>query len=209
MYIIDKNKDFYDYFSHIYGEDKRITFDRRGSIVITDEMIATASNEYSNVFYPKDKNFVLLEVGNVQYLIKCFNLIFKDYPKSLIYNKYISSSMEIVRIFKDNKHYYNSPISIRGVNIHKIWSWKKGYTPNFEGSYKEVVEKTYKKSIDLPILSKTQLTSILDGKEIWIELQTYFSSLGNDKDVDIKMTDVDKAVNHGFDKKTSFRHPIK
>ena len=50
---------------------------------------------------------------------------------------------------------------------------------------------------------------MLDPKETWIELQTYFSSLGNDKDIDLHLTDVEKAVNHGFDKKTSFRNPIK
>ena len=39
MYILDKNTDYYDYFSHIYGEDKSITFDRRGSAIIKDEML--------------------------------------------------------------------------------------------------------------------------------------------------------------------------
>lgn len=200
MYIIDKNKDFYDYFSHIYGEDKSITFDRRGSVICNDVMFTELPWRWSP-FRFKDTAFVLLEIGNVQRLIKLYDFIIKK-------DEIISCSMEVVRIFKDNKHYFKGPISIRGVDIHGIWSWKKGYVDNFNGSYKEVINETYK-SIKLPILAETQLTSMLDAKEIWIDLQTYFSSLGNDKDIELKMTDVEKAVNHGFDKKTSFRHPIK
>lgn len=39
MLIIDKNNDFYDHISYIYGVDKKVVFDRRGSSLITDEDI--------------------------------------------------------------------------------------------------------------------------------------------------------------------------
>ena len=39
MLIIDRNKDFYDHFSHIYGVDNKVVFDRRGSTRINDERL--------------------------------------------------------------------------------------------------------------------------------------------------------------------------
>jgi len=60
-----------------------------------------------------------------------------------------------------------------------------------------------------PILRETKLTSLLDPQEIWVNLDNYLSSLNNDKDVSIPMTEEEKAEVHGFDRKTSFRNPIK
>lgn len=204
MYIIDKNKDFYDYLSHIYGVDKSITFDRRGSVNVDDLMIADKSMNYPNI-QSNSKTFVLLEVGYVQHLIKLFDFVIDEG----MYERVISCSMELVRTFKDFKHYYDSPISIRGVDVAYNWTYFKPRSYRFDRPFNEVVRRVYDKSIDLPILKGTQVTSMLDAKEVWIELQTYLSSLGNDKDVDLHMTDVEKAVNHGFDKKTSFRNPIR
>ena len=122
MYIIDKNKDFYDYLSHIYGVDKVITFDRRGSVIIDDEIIANYSQKHCPSFREKDENFVILEVGMIQYLIKVFNFKTKE-----IFNiaEFVSCSMEIVKIFNDNKHRFNTPISIRGVNLNYKIRWLK------------------------------------------------------------------------------------
>jgi hypothetical protein len=58
-------------------------------------------------------------------------------------------------------------------------------------------------------LKNTIITRIIDPFVIWKELSNYISSKNNDKDIDIKMTDEERAINHGFDKKYSFRHPIK
>lgn len=212
MQILDKNKDYYDYFSHIYGADKSITFDRRGSFIITDEIIFSLSQEsHRKMYYNSDffdsHFYILLETGNVQYLIKCFN--FKFITKNVLIDKFDSCSMELINTFKENKHYFELPISIRYADVNTHYKHKIGYVPILKGSYQQVIYKASNLSIDLPILKDSQLTSMIDAKEIWIELQNYISSLDNDKDITIQMTDVEKAVNHGFDKKTSFRNPIK
>jgi len=205
MYIIDKNKDYYDYFSNIYGVDKGIIFDRRGSVVLDDSLITgmlSAPRLHSPIL------FILLEIGNVQHIIKLHNFTFGSVPNMPLPG-ITSSTMQLVRTFKDHKHYFNSPISIREVNISYHWDYGEPRVYQLDRSYEEVIARVDSKSIDLPILGGTQITSLLDAKEVWIELQTYFSSLKNDKDIDLHLTDVEKAVNHGFDKKTSFRNPIK
>ena len=201
MYIIDKNKDYYDYFSHIYGVDKGITFDRRGSLPIDDAMISDILGD--STF------FILLEIGNVQHLIELYDFVLSTYPRDILHEKVISYNMKLVRTFREHKHHFDSPISIRGVNVGYHWGFGHPNVYHFDRPYGEAITRYSEKSINLPILGNTQITSLLDAQEIWIELQTYFSSLQNDKDVDLHMTDVEKAINHGFDKKTSFRNPIK
>lgn len=214
MYIIDKNKDYYDFHSHIYGVDKTVTFDRRGSIIITNDNLIRLSCRYGwqyDRLHKDDKNFIILEVGNVQYLIILFDFIVKDNPDH--YTKLVFCSMQIIKIFRHNRHFFDKPISIKGVNFDWRWSYKKGNLFNkkykIENSIEEVIKRVFESEIELPILAKTDITSLIDGKEIWIELQSYIASLNNDKDISIPMTDVEKAEIHGFDKKTSFRNPIK
>jgi len=207
MYIIDKNKDFYDYLSYIYGVDKHVTFDRRGSTLISDENIVNVADIKS--YYKK--GFCILEIGNIQYLIKIFNIKIKHVEVEL--DIFVSCKMKIMYTFKNNVHYYKSPISIRGVEVKWIYDWKRKNGSFMKhilsDNYKDTITKVFENNIELPILAGTQLTKILNKDVIWKELQNYLSSLKNDENKSTKLTDVEKAVNHGFDKKTSFRHPIK
>lgn len=214
MYIIDKNKDFYDYYSHIYGVDKKVVYDRRGSNIIDDETIARLSEHYNPISGEKSIRFVLLEIGFTQYLIKLFNFQLEDTPYS--YKKIIDYDIECVNTFKDFKHRFSTPVSIRGVKIGYLlnWGWwnngaKNKYKYITDGSYDQVVVGVFDNEIKNPILGNTKFTSFLDPHDVWVELQTYISSLDNDVDCSTEMNDVDRAEIHGFDKKTSFRNPIK
>lgn len=200
MYILDKNKDYYDYFSNIYGSDKNITFDRRGSIIITDETVVRIYN------YDKHEGqFFILEIGNVQYLIRLYDLVLKKADR--LYSTievFDSVKMEIKNIFRNNKNIFGFPISIRSVNIpNRSYHYNKK-TGEFKTDYTEycVTDTTI---INLPILANTQLTRLIDPEEIWKELSNYISSLKNDKD-SVFVPDIQKVVNHGFDKKESFRN---
>lgn len=210
MYIIDKHKDYYDYLSNIYGVDKRIVFDRRKSIPVTDEILIKLTDIFQWKNYQKKTIFLLLEIGFKQYVIQIDNVKFaKDYWNSEYYS---SSSMKIVHLFDNNIHYFDSPMSIRQIKIKSIWNWKKNGMETqyiFSSNFNETVKSIFRDSIANPILKDTQITSLIEPFEIWRELQTYISSLKNDKNIDLPMTDIEKAEIHGFDKKTSFRNPIK
>ena len=217
MYIIDKNKDYYDHYSYIYGVDKTVVFNRKDSIVLNDAILVDMSYLYNlRANYKEAVGFLLLEIGTMQYLIKVDKIVLKKI-REFINTGYvfISCRMQIIREFKDNKHYYKTPISIRGVEINDNRSWyQRRKSENLiyknEGlTCKDVINRIIREPIELPILADTQITSLLDGDIVWKELQNYVSSLNNDIDVSLPTTDVNKAINHGFDKKTSFRHPIK
>lgn len=214
MYIIDKNKDYYDYLSHIYGVDKKVVYDRRKSVIITDETLCKKINSIS--FSYRKESFIILEIGFTQYLIRCFNVYYTGSfdPKLNIYPEFVECDLEIKRVFKDKKHHYSTPMSINYVELKYNYSWKNWRSwenkthYNFEDSYTELIKNIIDKDIKNPILKDTQITSLINPEEIWIELQNYISSLNNDKDIDLNLTDKEKAEIHGFDKK-SFRNPIK
>ena len=220
MYIIDKNSDYYDYYSHIYGVDKKVVYDRRGSTIVQDDQeLVQLSNIYHDEYLPplhssrfikRDPiTYLLLEIGYVQYLIQLdnFEVVEEEYTTFPSDIKY-TFNCDIVREFKDNKHHFNHPVSIRGVALEYYW---KGMNRKYKlnESFEEAIARISNNSIDNPILANTFITKLLDSETIWKELQNYISSLNNDKDSGTIMSDVERAEIHGFDRKTSFRNPIK
>ena len=218
MYIIDKNKDYYDYLSspHIYGTDKRIVFDRRGSTATTDEsLVKLVYSPYTSSF-KKRGYFFLLEIGFEQHIIEVVDIKFRE--EWMRTDELISCSFKKVYKFSNHKptHLYeNLPMSIREVELDYVWG-NKGrefkYTFDKTGSYSfsDIIRATSDNQIvKLPLLKETSLTSLFTPEDIWRALQTYLSSLNNDQDKETDLTDVERAEKHGFDRVTSFRNPIK
>jgi hypothetical protein len=224
MYIIDKNKDYYDYLKGIYGIDKTITYDRRGSVVLSEfSLLNQLSNAYTlakelhNLI--STKHFVL-EIGTVQYIFQTKITYKKD--KFGINDAYIpvSGKYKIIGILKEHQHYFDKEISIvpfrlNFLNNHYYWDY--WYYRNKNKEEKEIEIKTWSEVTDIqtdkiivnPILTNTSIASFIPPMDIWIELNNYISSKYNDKIIEIVNTDKDKVINHGFDTKSSFRHPVK
>jgi len=218
MLIIDRNKDFYDYQSNIYGVDKTVVYDRRESIPVCDmRLVEMAFDRTQNDLYDnfKDKRvrmshtaFLLLEIGFVQYAIKVTDVQF-DKAWDAHFPTLVSCKFEIVKTYNEQRHIFAVPVSIHHLHV-------KGYMGHRTFIYQfptlddiaKVEECEYYDYILNPILAKSSLTALFSAFDVWRDIQTYISSLGNDKNVDIKMTDVGKAETHGFDK-NSFRNPIK
>ena len=57
------------------------------------------------------------------------------------------------------------------------------------------------------ILKNIGIPAMISPEKIYYGMETYLFSLKNDKDCESTgLTDCEKIVNHGFDKKTSFRN---
>lgn len=212
MLIIDKYKDYYDHFSHIYGIDKKVVYDRRNSFPLTTHNILERNKNRGRWYYDK-RHFFILEVGFAQYLFAINGLYIKQKLDTIYYKPEIldCESITLEHTFRENKHYFEKEITFVLCDIKFDFRWKKhkkvkNYVFN---TLKEAIEFEENTEISNPILKDTAITSLIEPFEIWAEVSNYISSLNNDKEVDIKLTDVDKAINHGFDKKSSFRHPIK
>ena len=214
MYILDKNKDYYDYLAKLYGVDKTITYDHRGSITLTEltflKKIAPSYDEYENKHYFEDnkkKYLFIVEVGTTQYLFKMYDIHYK--LEMNIYSP-CSCKYELLRIFKDNKHYYEKEITIVPVSRNRYYigyNWRDWNNEKVV-SFLELRELLDRR-ISNPILKDTVIPAHIKDVEVWKDLSNYISSKYNDKTITIKNSDVSKLQNHGFDKVTSFRHPIR
>lgn len=226
MYIVDRNQDFYDHYSYVYGVDKSVIYDRRDSTRLTNDMVCEMSlprvgAKRIGTYY----GLVFVEIGTVQYIVRIGGIEFRESEKYRLVELYSGNAQpEIVRTFNEHRHVFGAPVSIRYVLLQVPFCW---WLRDSEEGRKErrKKERNFYESITLdealqgtknideidivnnPIFANTFLTSVLDGDSVWKELQNYISSIDNDKDVSIAMTDKDKAEIHGFDKH-SFRHPV-
>lgn len=219
MFIIDKNKDYYDYLSHIYGVDKKVTFDRRGSVVLEDtsQLLLTLFDgrdidgvvKKKKIFWDRDyKLYFILETGSVQYLFSVDNVEETKSDDIHFSVRITKVDVDLVHVFKENKNFFGSPLSLRKVRVEQSYAWKERKYRTIITDFKSTV-KPSDKEIKLPIFSNTKIPAIIPAMDIWQNISTYISSLKTEKDVDIPLTDKDKLINHGFDTKTSFRHPVK
>jgi hypothetical protein len=207
MYLIDKNKDYYDYLSGIYGVDKCITYDRRGSIPLTKESFLKLISPYYTKYNNDHGSFFVLEVGYFQYLFQG-DIQYRPINPYMAMEPY-KGVFKLWQVFDEQKHYYEKEITIIPVTIKWPGSpnsrKKRNYIDTF--SFSELRRSSEK--ISNPILINTPIPSLIDPFDIWSNVSNYISSKYNDKTIDIYNTDTEKIINHGFDKKISFRHPIK
>ena len=201
MRIIDKNKDFYDYFQDY---DSDIVFDRRGSHILTNEELNfwQLYNRYNNF---EDK-YLLLQIGYTNWLIlaKPTN-IDKDTYGYFTVNDF---SLELLDMWKD----YNKSVDFKFGEIKTYYTIEYITSKKFNhktaliddiklGNFEYKNNLTEKSPI---ILNKTKLPSILNAQEVYLAIEEWLSHKKDDI-VHDSMTDKEKIVSHGFDTKSSFR----
>ena len=200
MRIIDKNRDFYDYFQEY---DSDIVFDRRGSRIITNEELNfwQLYNRYNNF----ENKYLLLQIGYTNWLIlaKPTN-IDKDTYGYFIVNDF---SLELVEMWKD----YNKSVDFKFGNIKTFYTLEYLTSKKFHkkaliddiklGNFEYKNNLAEKSPI---ILNKTKLPSILNAQDVYLAIEEWLSHKKDDIVHDF-MTDKEKIVSHGFDTKSSFR----
>lgn len=206
MRIIDKNKDFYDYFQ-VYDDD--IVFDRRGSYILTNQDICDLWCAYDKNF---DDKYLLLQVGYSYWLILAKII---EFGKNNGWKVCTDYSLELVEHWKDYNHF--DSLHFGAVDKHfsaeylfsKKWDWKSNLIDEIKrGNYeykKDFTVNTYSKINDIKLVfCKTKIPSVVMANDLYNAFDEYFSHLKDDVKVD-NMTDIEKVESHGFDKKTSFR----
>jgi len=204
MKIIDKGsrKDFYDYIGYQFADDTN-TFDRRKAYQLSKDELA--SYETSIIHRTNDSLYVLC-IGYTKFLFKVL-----DAKSSVAESNY---RLELIDVWKDYTSRYF--MSLKTPNFSWMVRAKKS------GKFESEVELIKKNQVELDdfrrsfgynednglVLKGAGFASILDPETVYYALDEYYSSLKNEaesresKDLD----DVGKAINHGFDKKTSFRN---
>ena len=213
MKIIDKYKDYYDYFQGIY-RDYSIVFDRRNSVILTDKDICNQFPYISRWEKEFKDIHLLLQVGYSNWLIQCHVTETKFEPTGTI--KPSDYSLELVEDWKD----YNYSYPLRFGRVDKNYSIEHMMSKKFDVNSKlldDIKHNFYEiKHIDSHstyqddnfityfIFKDTKIPSIVDAFTLYQSFEEYFSHLKDDVNCD-NMTDEEKIESHGFDKEYSFR----
>jgi hypothetical protein len=219
MRILDKYKDYYDHIVGEYGIDNTIFYDRRGSKKLTQHNIIKLFKDAHEVRfdcgihetkkYPNPKIYGIVEAGYYQYLIRVVDVICKPYTyiendQEHWKHKY-DGKVELMYVFNEHKHYFKTPLSVCGVTTKGHFSdFEKVIKSNKMLFFDNEIELDKRYVIENPILIGTRIPAIIDPHLIYINIFDYISSKADFEIVDTR-GDVAKAVDHGFDKKTSFR----
>lgn len=223
MQIIDKLKDYYDYYQNIYI-DKTLTFDRRGSYYLSDQLML---NYFKDRWDKKvfKQMYWLLQAGYDNWLIKAYDPVYTEgnWPLGITIE---DCKTKLVRHWKNYDHCNLLKLTVpTRKGYDEVWDYAL-YGP-CHGSYNEekvtdeLVNDINRNNCDFlnfrdwynrnavdaghyPILGGTRIPSLVDAFDLYQAIETYFSHQKDEKVTD-NQTDIEKVVSHGFDKRSSFR----
>ena len=204
MQILDKNKDFYDFYQNIYI-DKTYTFDRRKSVYFHKE-------EWNDIFFNSARDYIyyVLQVGYSRYLYK---ITYIDVSTGWIIHL-DNYKVELVKYWKN----YDNLVDFEFGIEEELESYGyKNYHPSYEKQnidslYNTELKKTYLyasrlKGRSYPILYESGIASCTDSHQLYMDIEEWLSA---QKEKELRteskdITDKQKIVNHGFDTRESFR----
>ena len=207
MQILDKNKDFYDFYQNIYI-DKTYTFDRRKSVYFHKE-------DWNEIFYNNERNYIyyVLQIGYSRYLYK---ITYIDVSKAtvLVPSHLDNYKVELVKYWKNYDNLVDFEFGIEedlesyGYKNHHPAYEKQ----NIDSLYNTKLKKSYLyysrlKDKSYPILCESGIASCTDSHQLYMDIEEWLSA---QKEKELRteskdITDKQKIVNHGFDTRESFR----
>lgn len=200
--------------------DNTIIFDRRNSKLLDKQSLCKfgAFNESHNYI-----NYIYLHIGYVTWIIKLeFKTVYEHYVHTVDEKSYKMTLIETYKDYDDKYLFGLGYINISECIIEHLKKYKslKSFKDIIEFERQEFLKYNNKSNVvyplngnsysnikdsDIYILSKTGIPSIINAEDIYLAFDEYFRSLKDDIEVETNLSDIDKVINHGFDKKTSFR----
>ena len=214
MRIIDKYKDYYDFFGH-KSEDKTLVYDRRGSTPLNKETVLFHIYRYS-----RDNSLTFgLQAGFKLFILEAIHLQ-ADYDPKTRKLQYVAGDLQLVDSI-DNFNWAGQPLQFVDLKLpytrfnNRWYTYRSAWDRSYQNQLKTVPVMRKKDNgqpdeplAEKPLLCDTAIPALIPPFEIYKNLEMYISSLKTEKTVDIATND-EKIINHGFDMKSSFRHPIK
>ena len=231
MRIIDKNQDFYDY---LQSPTDSIVFDRRGSFLLTKQMVCRKAGNPVEHSGNENYRFLVLQCGAVFWLI--LMKITKVDDSEFFY--VLDYDLELLTSWKD----YNAdrtPIGLHLVTFpFRYMPVSRGERLSAEEIYNDIrkdadklkdayIHKEYhstwnigvmyvnidykgtwtKKALTIPLLKACGISALLDPVEVFSAIEEHFSMKKTEaeKTEPEGATNDDKIIMHGFYIKTSFR----
>lgn len=212
MQILDKNKDFYDFYQNIYI-DKTYTFDRRKSVYFHKE-------EWNDIFFNSARDYIyyVLQVGYSRYLYK---ITYIDVSKATVFvpSHLDNYKVELVKYWKNYDNLVDFEFGIAEElesygykNNNSRYDRSKYEQQNIDSLYNTELKKAYLyasrlKGRSYPILCESGIASCTDSHQLYMDIEEWLSA---QKERELRteskdITDKQKIVNHGFDARESFR----
>lgn len=225
MRILSKFKDYYDFAQPYYdGGENTVTFIREQKTYEKDldkflvkdfsanQRIAW-KHPQAYVDFPEIEEAFGGSIYAEQYFIAVVDQLVSFHKITLDPNQpedFYFSTERGVKVLKINRYRSNKNTI---PEILKTSDYKKVVELQHEfGSPIILIRFVSNKKIKIvvnPILMEYKINHLLgDSKQIYQEIEMWLTNYNN-KIVESNITDKEKIVSHGFDKKTSFRHPIK
>lgn len=228
MRIIDKQHDFYDY---LQDPTDRIVFDRRGSFLLNKAEFCEGlrfQRYYNNSRY----RFVLLQCG-VAYWLFLVTITAKDQNANPVdYNlelvgswKNYDGSNELIKLSVVSFNvfmwsYYSGDYTNRDIDPEKVRARVADFMAAIDqgnyrveynlGSHTKFTDHrgSWEKEVQcLPLLKACGIADRVDPISVFCAIEEHFSleKTASETTEARGATDVDKAIMHGFDARTSFR----
>jgi hypothetical protein len=200
MKIICRVKDYYDFVPYELNDTSDLTYDRSNCVLLKEDLFDWLLPDYTRFRY----NYFLVEIGFVQYV---FHI--ESVTEVIGKENALTGTFKLSKVFNENIHIFKEPITIvrEIAKKFKIGGYynlrEKDFRSIHDFDFNKIQENDIKSN---PIFRETKFPSIINPKEIYINLLNYLSAQKNDLSYSTPMTDVEKAENHGFDKITSFRN---
>jgi hypothetical protein len=199
MKIISKFKDYYDYYSGIFGEDPLKVLDRK-EYHYEPEYSKKLSLEKIELLFFCGKWYIRGLTNNLKeqkFSKYIFDSNFRQLNLNILYQNEIFYWSEIVNYDEvKNQLFTDDTLNIISKSIKPYFVIKYDY-------YCRRTNKSIYKDF-YPILKEIEFDKVLDAKECYLEIEQYISK----KDINIETNPDDKILleQKGFDKKISFRH---
>lgn len=220
MKIIDNKKDYYDYLQGIMGMDDKVTYDRRGSKIVSVseyqsyDFPSTTDLWFNKKRYKDDiKRRKIKTWHSNAYKHRKASFSWKsreDIMEGHIYYMFLEVGyhqfiFQIERYLDDND---NLQMDVNIVD-HRVVDKKEKVSdkPLFLSSmhFRYGTEKEFDNfKVENPILTHTWIPAYIPAQDMWNMLYEYISSLNDKEFVDTRTND-QHIESHGFDKKISFR----
>lgn len=231
MRIIDKNRDYYDWLSHTEISDDSVALDRRNSELLTKggfcEAVAWKVPPHRKAdVKPSGRTWKkwLRQMQDHYYplAVVAGTNLFIVHLVSPVYSDAAGGRRERAEVLADfspvlvctRKIYRDLGIPLGIFEVHADWYWPYG-----TGRWRDDAESWEKANLadlrfgsilprgKMPILAQTGLASILPADQVYYGIEERLLAMKAEKTRESAgLTDREKAVNHGFDARTSFRN---
>ena len=206
-----KYKDYYDFYTGIFGIDNNKIYNRRDVVKLDDEI-----HKHT---WEHDECKIIFAICNTQYTMYYFDGNLYHTPDELqeldikLKEKSTSRYGGLRMGFstyglKRNTDIYTKKYNMEngvpiGINIKKREPVLFSYMSN------RYVSRNSKHNWKVPLLESFEFYKILDPKELYIQISTFLGWLVDNPPLPDTQTNIGKIESHGFDKKRSFRPNMK